>query len=95
VTLTLPARYKSLTPDQRREARREYARLQDGKCHYCKGSLAEGPPPEIQSKPINWRRFPQNFLRWPLHLHHSHDSGMTIGVVHARCNAVLWEYHGE
>ena len=39
--------------------------------------------------------FPPNFFKWPVHLHHSHDTGMTIGAVHARCNAVLWQYHGE
>jgi hypothetical protein len=39
--------------------------------------------------------FPKNFLKWPVHLHHSHDTGMTIGAVHSYCNAVLWQYHNE
>jgi hypothetical protein len=28
-------------------------------------------------------------------LHHCHQTGLTIGAVHAKCNAVLWQYHGE
>lgn len=55
-----------------------------------------GPPPEkITSKPINWKLFPKEFLKNPIHLHHSHDTDMTLGAVHAYCNAVLWQYHGE
>ena len=38
---------------------------------------------------------PENFFKYPVHLHHSHYTGMTIGAVHANCNAVLWQYHGE
>ncbi|AGI61771.1 hypothetical protein VCO139_0016 [Vibrio phage VCO139] len=39
--------------------------------------------------------FPKNMFQYPIHLHHDHNTGMTIGAVHARCNAVLWEYYGE
>jgi len=39
--------------------------------------------------------FPRGFFGYPIHLHHSHDTGMTIGAVHAHCNAVLWQYEGE
>ena len=38
--------------------------------------------------------FPENFFDHSIHLHHDHDTGMTIGAVHAHCNAVLWEYEG-
>ena len=31
----------------------------------------------------------------PIHLHHDHDTDLTIGAVHAYCNAILWEYHNE
>lgn len=95
VAVKLPADYDVLTPEERRLARAEYARLQDGKCYHCQGPLDAEPPEEIQRKRINWKLFPPNFLRYPHHLHHSHDTGMTLGVVHARCNAVLWQYHGE
>ena len=93
--MKLPADYDLLTPQERRDARHEYARLQDGKCYHCNGDLNAEPPEEIRSKRINWNLFPPNFTRYPHHLHHSHDTGMTIGVVHALCNAVLWQFHGE
>lgn len=34
-------------------------------------------------------------LRYPVHLQHNHDTGMTEGAVHARCNAVMWQYLGR
>jgi hypothetical protein len=93
--IALPARYDELTWQERREVRKAYVQKQDGKCHHCGASLEDGPAPSIMSKRINWRLFPANFLKHPIHLHHSHDTGLTIGAVHARCNAVLWQYHGE
>jgi hypothetical protein len=39
--------------------------------------------------------FPPNFLKYPVHLQHNHDTDMTEGAVHARCNAVMWQYHGR
>ena len=48
------------------------------------------------SLPANYDRlFPESFFKYPVHLHHSHDTGKTIGAVHAYCNAVLWEYYGQ
>lgn len=91
----LPAHYSRLQPQQRRAVREEYARRQDGKCYHCKESLDTEPPERIRKLRIDWRRFPPNFLRHPHHLHHAHDTDLTIGVVHAYCNAVLWQYHGE
>jgi hypothetical protein len=91
----LPADYRSLEPYQRRMVREAYVEQQGGKCHFCKAPLSHYPPKEVTSKTINWKRFPKNFLKWPVHLHHHHVSGLTIGAVHAYCNAVLWQYHGE
>jgi hypothetical protein len=53
------------------------------------------PHPRIQSTEIDLDLFPDGFLRYPIHLHHNHETGMTIGAVHSRCNAVLWQYEGE
>jgi hypothetical protein len=55
------------------------------------------PTKEMQQKSINFSLFPGGigFLKYPIHLHHDHNTGMTIGAVHARCNAILWQYHGE
>jgi len=64
-------------------------------CYYCKHALAAPPPPAVAALPISWRSFPADFLRSPIHLHHCHRTDLTIGAVHALCNAVLWQYHGE
>lgn len=95
MTITLPAVYSDLEWWERREVRDEYVRLQGGKCHHCNASLDQEPAKHIRGKRINWALFPPNFTKHPVHLHHSHDDGMTIGAVHALCNAVLWQYHGE
>lgn len=95
MTITLPAVYADMEWWERRDVRNEYVRVQDGKCHHCGSSLDDEPPKHITGKEINWRLFPPNFTKYPVHLHHSHDSGLTIGAVHALCNAVLWQYHGE
>lgn len=93
--ITLPAVYSRLTQPQRREVRELYVELQDGLCHLCKAPLSGQPPRKILSKPITPRLYPPNFFKYPVHLHHDHDTGLTIGAVHNHCNAVLWEHHGE
>ena len=93
--MQLPVNYDNITPSQRRLVREEYARLQDNKCLHCGASLQEKASDEMRSKKVDIRLFPPMFFRWPVHLHHNHNTGMTIGAVHARCNAVLWQYHGE
>ena len=93
--MKLPAYYSELTWQERREARETYAALQKGKCYHCKEPLEKKPPETITKWAINWNLFPPNFLKHPHHLHHDHDTDLTIGVVHAYCNAVLWQYHGE
>jgi hypothetical protein len=93
--MKLPANYELLTFPERRAVRNEYVRVQGGKCSHC-GMPLDGPPSEaIARKKINKRLFPESFFKWPVHLHHSHKTGMTIGAVHNTCNAVLWQYHGE
>jgi hypothetical protein len=93
--IALPAIYELLDWQERREVRAAYSKQQDGKCYYCKSALTAEPPSRIKSVQINWRRFPRNFLRHPVHLHHDHTTGLTIGAVHALCNAVLWQVEGE
>ncbi len=88
----LPAMYDKLTAAERRWVREEYVRLQGGNCSHCKASLAEKVPRRL---PIDERLFPPGFFTHPIHLHHSHASGLTLGAVHCECNAILWQYHGE
>jgi hypothetical protein len=84
--------YLDLTFAERRLLREKYVEDQKGLCWYCKASLLEKSPYEIKKKKVNWWRFPKNFLLHPIHLHHDHDTGLTIGAVHAYCNAVSFDY---
>lgn len=93
--IILPVNYNETPPFVRRIVREEYIKRQGGKCYYCKADLSGNPPESVTKKRINTRLFPVNFFKWPVHLHHDHNTGMTIGAVHSTCNAVLWQYHGE
>lgn len=93
--MKLPVDYTKLTASERRNVRNIYVTKQDNKCFYCNESLDVLPPKRILNLKINWKLFPPNFLRYPVHLQHNHSSGMTEGAVHAYCNAVLWQYEGK
>lgn len=88
----LPTDYTKLSASQRKEVREQYIQQQDGLCLYCKCSLKEPAPKRITSKSIMWSKFPCGFLNHPIHLQHSHTTGMTEGAVHNYCNAVMWQY---
>lgn len=93
--MDLPIDYTKANSRVRKQAREQYVLDQKGMCQYCGGDLLLSPPDKIKLFPVEKKLFPIGFFRWPVHLHHSHDTGMTIGAVHAYCNAVLWQYHGE
>lgn len=91
----LPINYNEAHFTERRLVREQYARLQQGVCWHCGTLLTDPPAAHIQSMQINKRLFPPSFFKWPVHLHHDHDTGLTIGAVHNTCNAVLWQHHGQ
>jgi hypothetical protein len=93
--MDLPVLYESLTIPERKLVREEYIRLQKGLCSYCGMLLSESPDASVACKSVDRSLFPPKFFDWPIHLHHSHDTGLTIGAVHCYCNAVLWQYDGE
>ena len=93
--MELPIDYDKASPSEKTAARDRYIKRQKGLCWYCKEPLTEQPSQEVMEKFIYKRLLPENFFVWPVHLHHNHDTGLTIGAVHSRCNAVLWQYHGE
>ena len=93
--INLPVDYRKITQPERRLVRETYAKLQNGNCFHCGCDLSKNAPEKILSKPINKKLFPESFFNWPVHLHHDHKTGLTIGAVHNYCNAVLWQYYGE
>lgn len=95
IEMKLPMNYNALDQNTRRRVREEYIDRQDGLCSHCGYPLGECPPDRIMEMEINHDLFPTGFFDYPIHLHHCHDTGMTIGAVHNTCNAILWQYHGE
>jgi hypothetical protein len=93
--LKIPAVYAELEWQERRAVREKYVELQRGLCHHCGAPLTGPALDAIREKRIDRKLYPPNFFKYPVHLHHSHDTGLTIGAVHNYCNAVLWEHHGE
>jgi hypothetical protein len=91
----LPVDYNKLSIKEKKRVREQYIEEQGGMCMYCNEELSFPPPKKITDKQIFWRQFPDNFLKYPIHLQHDHGSGLTEGAVHAYCNAVLWQYDGR
>ena len=91
----LPVDYTKLEWWERKEVREQYIKEQNSKCFYCKCDLNKDAPQNITKMKINWKLFPPNFLKYPIHLQHNHDTGMTEGAVHNYCNAVMWQYEGK
>ncbi len=95
VRLQLPINYETCNWVVRKQARDQYCEDQGGMCWYCGSCLLELPARHIQGRSVNKKLFPKSMFDYPIHLHHCHKTGMTIGAVHAKCNAVLWQHHGE
>ena len=93
--MKLPTNYNKLTISDKKDVRKEYIKEQGGMCYFCGGLLDEQPPNHILDKPVVKSLFPPKFFDSPVHLHHNHETGMTIGAVHCYCNAVLWQYYNE
>jgi len=92
--MKLPINYPNSHWSVRKQAREQYVYEQDGLCCHCGEPLTEDSK-FLESHPINSALFPASMFQWPIHLHHCRKTDMTIGAVHAHCNAVLWQYHGE
>ena len=93
--MVLPVDYRLLSAKKRKEIREEYILIQDGSCFYCREDLSGEPATRVSQVPINWKLFPEGFLRNPIHLQHSHTTGLTEGAVHAYCNAIMWQVEGR
>ncbi len=91
----IPANYSQLSGHQKYHVRILYVQKQNRLCYYCGTSLYGSPAPKILKMKITPELYPKGFFDNKIHLHHDHQTDLTLGVVHAHCNAVLWEYHGE
>lgn len=90
-----PYEYSKLSFKERAELRSEYIVRQKGKCCFCKEDINSIPSKQVTKAKLNMNLFPSGFLRHPIHLHHDHGTDLTIGAVHAECNAYLWQYLGQ
>ena len=91
----LPVDYTKLSAYERIAVRKQYVELQNNRCFWCGNALDAEPTSSVMNKTIQLALFPPNFLKHPIHLQHNHNTGMTEGAVHARCNAVMWQYYGR
>ena len=91
----LPVKYDDLAINEKRAVRLQYMTEQSMLCKHCEMYLTEEPSYDIMLTNIDWELFPKGFQKHPIHLHHDHKTGLTIGAVHMRCNAYLWQYKGE
>lgn len=91
----LPINYDEADRGLRRAAKERYIQIQDNKCSFCGCLLNDQPRQDILNTELDESLFPENFLKFPVHLHHDHNTKMTLGAVHARCNAILWQHHGK
>jgi hypothetical protein len=90
--MKLPVNYDDLHPYKRKAVREEYIKIQKGRCAHCEELLTA---PSKVTASINAALFPIGFFNHPVQLHHCHATGMTIGAVHSKCNAYLWQYFGK
>ena len=93
--MVLPVNYNDCSQIMRKTVREEYVRIQNGLCCYCNAPLDKCPSEDVLRLKIDHKLFPLNFFKYPIHLHHNHNTGLTIGAVHNKCNAVLWQYLNE
>jgi hypothetical protein len=93
--MKLPVKYSEIPYRERWKVRKAYIIEQEGICPYCKAPLNKDPHPDSLAFPVDESLFPKGFFKNSHHLHHCHETDLTIGVVHARCNALLWQYHGQ
>lgn len=94
--LTIPAMYDALTWFERRMVREEYIVRQGGRCYHCQQGLENDVSDDVKRHfPLDPRFWGPEFLKHPIHLHHDHNTGLTLGATHAYCNAILAQYYGE
>jgi transposase-like protein len=94
---TLVQKYDDLNWKQRLKLRDRYVEHFHGVCMYCHEQLDSEPASIVRDSTdeIAWDvspGFKEGFLKNPVHLHHDHNTGLTLGPVHALCNAHSWHF---
>ena len=82
----------------RKRAREKYIEQQQGICPHCNTLLVDEPTKQIEqlkTNPYGVLLLASPFFNWPIHLHHDHSTGLTVGAYHAACNAVLDVFHNQ
>jgi len=90
--MELPINYDEASSQTRKEARLQYIELQNNLCMYCGTNIHEKPYNLKTKRKVDWDNFPPNFLQYPIHLQHNHNTGLTEGAIHSLCNAISWQY---
>lgn len=93
--MTLPVKYDDLSSWNKKKVREQYWVNQKGICTFCKEKLSDKPSKQVLDLDINKKLFPVGFFKYPVHLHHDHNTGLTLSAIHNKCNAVLFQYYGE
>ena len=91
----MPSLYSKINQAQRARLREQYIQKQNNLCWFCQRYIFGLSPEKVRLAKLNMNLFPTGFLRNPIHLHHDHKTDLTIGAVHAECNAYLWQYLNE
>lgn len=90
--MKLPVKYDDINHKQRRLVRLEYEKTQNELCWFCNTKLSDK---SSDIRTVQSSLFPSGFFKYPIHLHHDHNTGLTIGAVHNKCNAILWQYYNQ
>jgi len=86
--LELPIKYSSLSGERLSAVKEAYTCLQRERCWLCGNNLWDLPKYIVENPKLMGLCGNQLAEHSPLHLHHDHDTGLTLGVTHAECNII-------
>ena len=87
--LELPTKYSSLSGERLSAVKEAYICLQRERCWLCGNNLYELSKYLVDNPKLMPLCGNELAERYPLHLHHDHDTGLTLGVTHAECNIII------
>jgi hypothetical protein len=93
-----PQKYDDLNSEEKRKLREQYIEWFNGRCLYCEEMLEDEPHKFVRQSAddIEWDDLhggKEGFLSNPVHLHHDHETGLTLAPLHALCNAHSWHFN--